>query len=963
MQQSTRSFMKKPSYRDDDRGWNKNEEQVVDTRNSSSSGATTPRMGMSKERKQHILSLLWTAITNSAQDQRDLIRKNAVYCRLCIMDAFQGRLSNGLANNSKKSWWIYTIFSIQTSDWLFNAVVWACVFHTLSVFSEPTNQCSASTIYFLVQVVILVIYTFDISLKMGYEGLKEYWKHDWQQLYLIVVLLMWLDLLVNRCTFYTNPLRPVVAILRARKGRRFFEVLKKMIPGMSHSLMPLLFFIVLVMVASFVMYDNTIQELANPAFTSYNWFFLVFTNDNFDRILPNNVVSNIQYLLFFFPCIYVGQQFLLSLIIGDTYETYKSFVKKQLKKEKLKEMQGLTKAFTVLDPEKTGTIGPYKWKECLKQYKPDLSTEAVALYFELISGGNPNISILQFLSLRGVLDFHLNYISDKPNVLMTMFTPVQKYAASVYRSLQIPLFSYFSSYASSALKLTAKSHLVRNINYIDLIALCCGITSHKIYLDPRVYLESFLGGMDAFAVDKADVSVVSIGFLLNCCFVIELLVRLTSHAGKVHLVHKDNNNSSWLFVLGAVCCLSCSLTKIMLPHWHGNTLLFALYYTGSTVPFRKVMLVSQALRCLRILNLNKDLRTFSMALIDVCPALIETFTFNFIITYMFGTGGNLLFGQYMSEWKTPLISVVKAQQLTFMVDFLGATEAAIEAVHPTAALFFVFYLILSLAVSNIALSIIIELQNSMLAGQTIKDRDAQKEKIGTMFEKMKDQARARAILEGKTMLFTHVEMSHFQNSDTRHFIADMDDEKDSKYQEIKQCQKYANIDLIAHYNQEYRNTQDQNWEIDFLAKAKDNGLEQTIFEEGVTIFDEGCAAKTLYLVAQGCVRIGDNYARPIIPAGTFIGVEALHPSSTYGYSCTADQDCKLLVINQDDISDHLDSDVVGTLTRMCFKSFKRIEALRSDAKKKSRSASMLEVGSNEQGICLQTERTPSPFGI
>jgi hypothetical protein len=39
------------------------------------------------------------------------------------------------------------------------------------------------------------------------------------------------ELLFDHCIYYTNPLRPVVGVLRARKGRRFFEVLKKMIPG------------------------------------------------------------------------------------------------------------------------------------------------------------------------------------------------------------------------------------------------------------------------------------------------------------------------------------------------------------------------------------------------------------------------------------------------------------------------------------------------------------------------------------------------------------------------------------------------------------------------------------------------------------------------------------------------------------------------------------------------------------
>lgn len=42
-----------------------------------------------------------------------------------------------------------------------------------------------------------------------------------------------LDLAFNHCSVYSNPLRPVVGVLRARKGRRFFEVLKKMMPGIA----------------------------------------------------------------------------------------------------------------------------------------------------------------------------------------------------------------------------------------------------------------------------------------------------------------------------------------------------------------------------------------------------------------------------------------------------------------------------------------------------------------------------------------------------------------------------------------------------------------------------------------------------------------------------------------------------------------------------------------------------------
>ena len=101
-------------------------------------------------------------------------------------------------------------------------------------------------------------------------------------------------------------------------------------------LVPLLFLIVLVVVFWCVFFDFHMKEFRNPSYSSYNWFFLILTNETFDRILPVYLTSNTMYLLIFFSCIYIGQRFLLSLIIGDTYETYKSLVKKQLKKEKLK---------------------------------------------------------------------------------------------------------------------------------------------------------------------------------------------------------------------------------------------------------------------------------------------------------------------------------------------------------------------------------------------------------------------------------------------------------------------------------------------------------------------------------------------------------------------------------------------------------------------------------------------------
>jgi hypothetical protein len=52
---------------------------------------------------------------------------------------------------------------------------------------------------------------------------------------------------------------------------------------------------------------------------------------------------------------------------------------------------------------------------------------------------------------------------------------------------------------------------------------------------------------------------------------------------------------------------------------------------------------------------------------DIMPAILETFTLTFVMTYIFGLLGHLLFGRVLREWDSPLNAVIKAQQLTYMV--------------------------------------------------------------------------------------------------------------------------------------------------------------------------------------------------------------------------------------------------------------------------------------------------------
>lgn len=60
-------------------------------------------------------------------------------------------------------------------------------------------------------------------------------------------------------------------------------------------------------------------------------------------------------------------------------------------------------------------------------------------------------------------------------------------------------------------------------------------------------------------------------------------------------------------------------------------------------------------------------QVLSSAMIDIMPAILETFTLTFVVTYIFGMMGNILFGSVISDWNTPTNGVIKAQQLTYMV--------------------------------------------------------------------------------------------------------------------------------------------------------------------------------------------------------------------------------------------------------------------------------------------------------
>lgn len=183
---------------------------------------------MTPERHDFIIKLFLAKASKIMYSRRAEMEQNAALATLCVRDAFEGRLGNGLATNSTKSPFIFGIYSIQTDHRWMNLVILSSIGHTILTFMEPVcsvNSCLQQTselgvnLTFMDMIglsllhlhyVIWLIHALDVGMKVFYQGVMEYFNHDWQQLYFLAIALHFVDLCVFGRTYMTNPLRPVV---------------------------------------------------------------------------------------------------------------------------------------------------------------------------------------------------------------------------------------------------------------------------------------------------------------------------------------------------------------------------------------------------------------------------------------------------------------------------------------------------------------------------------------------------------------------------------------------------------------------------------------------------------------------------------------------------------------------------------------------------------------------------------
>ena len=872
---------------------------------------------MTEERREYIINVLRKNLPKIVLERRKQIDRDAKYAALCVLDAFQGRLSNGLARNYNRDPMTFAIFSLQTSDWFLRFVVTSSIVHTLMIFFEPLgNECSPVTPFVkTLHWAVFLVQLIDVLMKMYYEGVREYLDHDWQQLYATTVVLHFFDLLWFGRTTLSNPLRPIVGLLRARSVRRFFTVVKSMIPSLTQTLAPLVAFLMMITVFCNLAFTDTIPNSRLDSL-SYNWLWLVLTNDTFSRLFPTNIEAHTMYLVFFFAALYVGQRFILSVVLGHTFETFTAFTAKQVKKERLKEMQGLVKAFTALDHDKTGYISEQVWSALLRNLYPDMLPEEIALYYELVAAGDSRgIFIFQFLSLGDVLSFKFEKVGG---VSLKESTIYLYNLLGHYKDLHYSVPAAWTSQATAFLTWLKKCRIFRLVNWIDIILL------NLSWYDIPLVMVPYSGGLCVLTGCRA----------ISALLIAEFVLKFVHNEGKILKMGLDavSNCYTFIFVVGAVGVIALDVLGVF------ARLLFPALLSHHYWHLAQVLL--RCFRCCRMFYINEDLAAFISALVGVGPVFVQNMLFAVIVAYIFAMVGNILFGAYCAAWATPLQAMVTVEKLFLPFDLLDVMEDVIQNVHPAAILYFLVYFLMSLIICNLSLSLVIELYSDILK---MKDYDdaLESDKYERLYQSIKTRALTRKVLAGVRSDFRNFRM--VKNDRNDHRLKFVEGDLGITAKDLKACKKYSNIDLLKLFDSHNKKLKDVTWETDFVRDLKDLKMGKIKhFSEGERIITKGHEALCGYVLISGSVRVenaDDGTLLDIVMSSINVfGSRFLCSSSVYSHTCVADEPVECIAIHQDELVERSDHPVIGQLLRMCFKTDEGYKHLVAERKTRRNSA-------------------------
>lgn len=671
---------------------------------------------------------------------------------------------------------------------------------------------------------------------------------------------------------------------------------------MQEFLMPLFAFVFIIAVGCVLTDADTSSHTL--VYYGYNWLCLILTNDTFSRLFPDIESStDILSALLIFLLMYFGQGFIVNVLLGATLETFRATSTKQIKKENLKRNQGLVKAFTVLDTHKSGRIQLAQFATFMQNWKPELVTEQVQLYYELASGGDQDgITVFQFMKLPDIMC----YCFEKESIVTKQMDASHEYIEDLCKRLRP--FCYNPVQRPQLLKLRDMLYRVKVFYYLN-------------YADIFLF---FIQVQDRLVIPSLRVSP-SICNVINGMYVLELALELAYREGDLYSLLSGLDIFLGLFTAG------------ILGIYGLNVITFVGLY-----PMRGDLakLLFRSLRCCRILITNSELSAFLSSVVSVGPLFCENMVFGLVILYMHGMAGYLLFGSYLEIWATPITATVTVQKLFLPFDLLETMETTMENVHKMSIFFFFLYFLMSIIVSNLSLSIILEWHAQMYAEVSKPADITEKKKVSheILFKTIKDRIVSRRankknpsfidIAKAKELstTFSRYRM-YFRGQKADYRMKFVDEIEQLSAKDLKACQKYSSIDLASFSKLINRQQKDLTWETDFVEHArKDHSVH--VIKPGTVFIVQGDPAVKCFLISSGTVSVEmttsvgttrKSTEEVLIGSINLVGSACLTPESCFQYTCRVEKEVECLIFTQESILHELDSDHAGQLLRMAHK--------------------------------------------
>ncbi|XP_028649626.1 two pore channel protein 2 isoform X1 [Erpetoichthys calabaricus] len=569
-----------------------------------------------------------SARTSAVQEDHDLCIQQAV---VFIEDAIQYR-----SINHRVDW-----SSLRLYRWYYSRVVqWGLgitifIILALAFIEKPSSLTLTSDLRYRsvpweppcgvtesIEVVCLLIFAADVSVKSYLVGWEEFLKNKWLVAYILVIAFSFMDWMVSLALLcqeglrIRRVLRPFFLLQNSSLMKKTLKCIKRTLPEIASVLLLLGLHLCLFTMFGMLLFVKSKSSNSNSEWQMYfknlpdsitSLLVLLTTANNPDVMLPA-YSENRAYSIFFILFSGFGTYFLMNLLTAVIYNQFRGYLLISIQTSILRRRLGIRTAFEVLCCEKQldseinnhmEGVSPHLVMSVLdqvqmKSYYKEVITQKVQEF------GDCLISSCQFQKLFDELD------KDK----IKQHPAMPEYQNACLRKLQV-IFShrYFNLFG----------------NAVALINVICISAALVIFADK--------------ALSKSDDYFL---WVINCFFILfyllEMILKIFSLGIKGYLASRSNVFDGLLTVTLLALLLTMCFTYLIHPKWGSDvpglmSLLELIRMVNLLIVFRFLRVIPHiqlmGLVASTLLDIVKNLRAFAGILV--------------VVYYVFAVVGIILF--------------------------------------------------------------------------------------------------------------------------------------------------------------------------------------------------------------------------------------------------------------------------------------------------------------------------------